>query len=287
MQTCQSALSALDAWVESYKAPPAPPDPQLHRRAPPPPRAQGGAAPAGGEDARYDEHRAPGTTTASGAVASSNAATAPVPHSNSLRFAVHGDSLKDRLAHKLRMLEEEHAMRTVVAASAAKRGVRGEQGKDEAWEALARNRIAGERKTAAEREAEMNEVRAQWEDHITRRLGPDGKSTDSPSPDAEMDELRALRAKWEGQITGSFSRANLSLKSTEDAKIQPGTGLHVINRVCKDASVESKVVKMERPKLAASTPRSRQTTGTMDLADLIATGDPSVSMAVHPSFKVH
>ena len=159
MQTCQSALSALDAWVESYKAPPAPPDPQLHRRAAPPPRAQGGAAPAGGEDARYDEHRAPGTTTASGAVASSNAATAPVPHSNSLRFAVHGDSLKDRLAHKFRMLEEEHAMRTVVAASAAKRGVRGEQGKDEAWEALARNRIAGERKTAAEREAEMNEVR--------------------------------------------------------------------------------------------------------------------------------
>ena len=49
------------------------------------------------------------------------------------------------------------------------------------------------------------------------RVGPGGKSTDSPSPDATMDELRALRAKWEGQITGSFSRANLSEKSTEDA----------------------------------------------------------------------
>jgi hypothetical protein len=140
-----------------------------------------------------------------------------VSHNNSLNIANNGDSLKDRLAHKLRMLEEEHALRSAVAASAAKRGVRGEQGKDEAREALGRNRIAGERKSAAELEAEMNEVRAQWEDHITRRLGPGGKSTDSPSPDAEMDELRALRTKWEGQITGSFSRANLSEKSTEDA----------------------------------------------------------------------
>ena len=272
MQAYQSALSALDAWVESYKAP-APPDTPLLLPAPPQPRAQGGAAPAGGEAARYNDHRTLGIAAASGAVASSSAATAPVPRNNSPSIAMYGDALKDRLAHKLRMLEEENAMRTAAAASAAKRGVR----KDEAWEALGRN--------PAEREAEMNKVREQWEDHITRRLG--GKSTDSPSPDAEMDELRALRAKWEGKITGSFSRANLSVKSTEDAKIQPGNGLHVSNRVSKDASVESNVVKLERPKLAAWTPRSRQTTGTMDLTDLVATGDPSVSMAVHPSFKVH
>jgi len=257
MRPFQYALSALDAWVESYKAP-APP--ALLQLPAPQSRSQGGA-PAGGEAARYgDLHRAvlysrdaqhaPGTAAASDAVASRNAATAPVPYNkpynNSLGNGLHGDGLNERIAHKLRALEEQQA---IMRLTAAKRGVRGEQGKDEAWEALGRNRIAGDRKSAAERDAEMNEVRAQWE----------------------------------CQFTGSFSRANLSVKSTEDAKIQPGNG----NRVSKDASVEWNVVKRERPKLAASTPRSRETTDTMNLTDLIARGDASVPMAVHPSFKVH
>jgi len=290
MRPFQYALSALDAWVESYKAP-APP--ALLQLPAPQSRSQGGA-PAGGEAARYgDLHRAvlysrdaqhaPGTAAASDAVASRNAATAPVPYNkpynNSLGNGLHGDGLNERIAHKLRALEEQQA---IMRLTAAKRGVRGEQGKDEAWEALGRNRIAGERKSAAERDAEMNEVRAQWEDHITRRLGPGGKSTHSPSPDTD-DKMDELRAQWECQFTGSFSRANLSVKSTEDAKIQPGNG----NRVSKDASVEWNVVKRERPKLAASTPRSRETTDTMNLTDLIARGDASVPMAVHPSFKVH
>ena len=67
MQTCQSALSALDAWVESYKAParvesykaPAPRVPPLNlvslpvptRQGPRQHRAQGGEAPTGGFDA--------------------------------------------------------------------------------------------------------------------------------------------------------------------------------------------------------------------------------------------